>query len=261
MFSWKGDIWSAQANGSDRRRLSTRAGPEFDPSWSPDGSRIAYRDSRRGINNNDEIYVMRSNGTHVRNLTRTRDDNEWSPSWSPDGKLIAFYRGELWVMRPNGTAARAITTVEGEYPAWSPDGQRIAFMSAQSNAAGPDPNYDVVVVDRDGSHLRKLTNWPGEDGWPAWSPNGKTIAFTSTREAGGPGRVTLYLMKADGSHKRRLIHGLSGAYPVWSPGGHMLMFSGTRSSGADDDSLWVVRSDGSGLRKLPLKGWLVDWKR
>src|SRR5690242_14322724 len=132
-FSHADDVWVADANGEHPRRLTRRPGPELDPSWSPDGKKIAYRDSRRGINNNDEIYVMDSDGRRPRNLTHGPVD-EWSPSWSPDGKLIAFFSGDLYVMRPDGGDARAITKLEGEYPAWSRDGRRLAFMSAEPGA-------------------------------------------------------------------------------------------------------------------------------
>jgi len=252
-FSHGDDIWVANADGTRARRLTHRRGPEFDPSWSPDGQRIAYRDSRRGINRNDEIYVMNADGTHARNLTRS-PYNEWSPSWSSGG-LIAFYSGELYVMRPDGMGARPITRVEGEYPSWSADGQRIAFMSAQPGARGSDPNYDVFVANRDGSQLRQLTDWPGEDGWPAWSPDGRSIAFSTTHGADGRGRYRTYVMEADGSDKRLITRGVSGGFPVWSPDGNAIMFSD------DHDQLWVVRPDGSGLRALPIKGWLVDWRR
>jgi Tol biopolymer transport system component len=253
-FSHGDDIWVANANGTRARRLTHRRGPEFDPSWSPDGRRIAYRDSRRGINRNDEIYVMNADGTHARNLTRS-PYNEWSPSWSSDGELIAFYSGELYVMRPDGTGARPITRVEGEYPSWSADGQRIAFMSAQPGARGGNPNYDVFVANRDGSRLRQLTDWPGEDGWPAWSPDGRSIAFSTTHSPDGRGRYRVYVMDTDGSHKRLITHEVSGGFPVWSPDGNAIMFSD------DDDHLWVARPDGSGLSELPIKGWLVDWRR
>src|SRR5437764_15278976 len=57
------DIFVMQADGSGRGQLTHDPGPQFDPSWSPDGKRIAYRDSRFGINHNDEIYVMNSGGS------------------------------------------------------------------------------------------------------------------------------------------------------------------------------------------------------
>src|SRR5437588_12000587 len=79
VFSRRDDIWSANADGSGLRRLTFGRGPEFDPSWSPDGTRIVYRDSRRGINANDEIYVINANGSHRRNLTHSAS-NEWSPA-------------------------------------------------------------------------------------------------------------------------------------------------------------------------------------
>jgi Tol biopolymer transport system component len=256
-YSHGDDVWVARADGTRRRRLTRRPGMEFDPSWSPDGRRIAYRDSRRGINHNDEIYVVDADGTHARNLTHS-PYNEWSPSWSPDGGLISFYSGELFAMRPDGRHPRSVTKVEGEYPAWSPDGRRIAFMSSQPGARGNNPNYDVVVVNRDGTGARRITDWPGEDGWPAWSPDGRSIVFTSTH---GDGSMRLYVMAADGSRKRLLTHTISGAFPVWSPDGRAIMFSGGRNGIGDHDHLWVIRPDGSGLRRLPIVGWLPDWRR
>src|SRR5437763_2960184 len=116
VFSRRDDIWSANADGSGLRRLTSARGAEFDPSWSPDGTRIVYRDSRRGINVNDELYVMDADGSHRRNLTHTVT-NEWSPAWSPDGRAIAYYSGQLFVMNADGSAPHPITKIEGEYPA------------------------------------------------------------------------------------------------------------------------------------------------
>ena len=256
-YTHANQVWVARADGSDAHPVTRGRGPKFDPSWAPGGREIVYRDSRHGINRNDEIYVIGSDGGHPRNITRS-PENEWSPAWSPDGGLIAYFAGEVWAMRPDGTHAHAITRVEGEYPAWSSDGTRLAFMSAEPNARGIDPNYDVFVVNRDGSRLRQLTTWPGEDGYPAWSPDGRRIAFSSTHGSPGPTRYLLYVMNADGSHKRRIARGMLGAYPVWSPDGRAILFTGGPPNHAGN-RLWVVRPDGSGLRRLPLKGWLVDW--
>ncbi len=257
-FSMDDDIFVMRADGSHVRRLTTRPGSEFDPTWSPDGGRMAYRDSRRGINHDDEIYVMNADGSGQRNLTRNRA-NDWGPAWSPDGSMIAFNSDrdllpQLYVVRPDGTHLRRLTEIEAEYPAWSPDGKRIAFMSMQPDARGSDPNYDVFVVNADGSGLRQLTDWPGEDGWPAWSRDGRLIAFTTSHDDHGQSGdigpyFDIWVMNSDGSGKRRLSSNF-GMFPVWSPDGSVLMYAG--------DRLWVVRPDGSGLASVG-SGTMPDW--
>ena len=61
-----------EANGSNVRRVAGRPGSEFDAAWAPDGRWVVYRDSRRGINENDEVYVARADGSSVRNSPATR---------------------------------------------------------------------------------------------------------------------------------------------------------------------------------------------
>lgn len=251
-YTHRGDIWIARPDGSRARRLTRMRGPQDDPTWSPDGRTVAYRDARRGYNRGDEIYAVDVGGSHVRNLTRTAF-NEWSPAWSPDGRLIAFYASELYVMHPDGTHVRRLTQIEGEYPSWAPDGRRLAFMSLRPGARGPNPDYDVFVVNADGSGLVQLTDWPGEDGWPSWSPDGRWIAFSSSHD--GHGR-SIYLMRPDGSGKHRLALPLPATFPVWSPDGRTIMFTSERRDG---EQRWVMRSDGTGRRPTPLDGGIVAW--
>jgi tricorn protease-like protein len=85
------DAWSVNADGSSRRRLTSDPAPEFDPSWSPDGTKIAYRSEvmNLGGNGNSEIYVMNADGSEQVNLTRD-PAQDYSPAWSPDGRTISF---------------------------------------------------------------------------------------------------------------------------------------------------------------------------
>jgi Tol biopolymer transport system component len=265
VFSRDDDVFTANPDGSAEHRLTRRPGPEFDPSWSPGGTRVAYRDSTSGINDDDEIYVMNADGSPRRDLTND-PANDWGPAWSPDGRWIAFNSDrdllpQIYVVHPDGTGLRRLTEIEGEYPAWSSDGSRIAFMSMRPGAYGSDPNYDVYVMNADGTGQRRLTDWPGEDGWPAWSPDGSRIAYTTSQDDrhqidDGP-FFDVYMMNADGTAKRRLVT-IFGMFPVWSADGRSIMFAGSRLP-LSAERLWVVPADGGPPTELPIEGTLPDW--
>jgi TolB protein len=270
-----GDIYVMNANCSGLVQLTTKPGPEFDPSWSPDGKQLVYRDSSQGINQDDEIYVMNADGSGKHNLTNN-PAGDWGPAWSPDGTTIAFnsMRADglpnIYLIRSDGSGVKRLSTLEGEYPTWSPDGKKIAFMSAQPGASGSNPDYNIYVMNADGSRLMQLTTAPGEDGWPAWSPDGKKIAFSSGRDdcgisnrpdCGRSGDIgpffDIWVMNADGSGQTRLTQGF-GQFLAWSPDGTKLVVSGD----CGGYGLCVMNADGSGVTQL-ISGELLlpDWTR
>ena len=234
------DVWTIDANGRHLTRLTHAPWPEFDPSWSPDGTMIAYR-SERG--DEPEIWIMNGDGSDPQRLTAGL-----SPAWSPDGSLIAFSAHVgLAVIRPDGTGRRVLPDAEGgEYPSWSPDGSRIAF---NSNLTG---DHVLAIAQADGSGVVDLSS-VGE-GWQVdWSPDGRTILFTSHRDH--PDNDTdVYAMRPDGSDVRRLTE--NRAYtPAWSPDGEHIVVSAP--------GLFVMDADGSNPRALPTPGVgetsLPDW--
>jgi TolB protein len=237
------DVWTIDADGTDLTRLTHSPGPDFDPSWSPDGTRIAFRSERNG---EPEIWVMNVDGTKQRRLTAGL-----SPAWSPDGSLIAFAgasgaSGILSVIRPDGMGLRALPHTEGgEYPSWSPDGTRIAF---NSNLTG---DHVMYVAQADGSKVVDLSS--AGEGWQVdWSPDGHSILFTSHRDH--PDHFTdVYVMRPDGSGVRRLTH--QRAYtPTWSPDGQHIVFSAP--------GLFVMNPDGTAVTPLPTnvaETSLPDW--
>jgi Tol biopolymer transport system component len=247
------DVWTIDADDTDLTRLTHSPGPDFDPSWSPDGTQIAFRSERSG---GPEIWVMNADGTGQHRLTRGL-----SPAWSPDGSKIAYASpGEIncppgrgprctgiSIMNADGSGQlRLPHTDGGEYPSWSPDGKRIIF---NSNLVG---HHLMSIVDVDGSRVVDLSS-VGE-GWQVdWSPDGRSILFTSHRDH--PDNYTdVYVMHPDGSAVRRLTH--NRAYtPAWSPDGDHIVFSAP--------GLFIMDPDGSEVRALHTPGVgetsLPDW--
>ena len=234
------DVFAMDVDGSNVVTIAgDPAGAEFDGDWSPDGEWVAYRDSTRGINENDEIALARADGSEHRIIT---DDpaNDWGPAWSPDGSEIVFNSdrdgGQLrgYLVAPDGSNLRPLgidTWVE--YPSFSPDGSRIVFMGHQGS------DYEIYVADIATGEVEQLTDSPGQDGWPVWSPDGSTIAFTSVRDDcrfgapedecwqtdGDDEHHDIWLIDPDGSNLRRATPE-TGQFVAWSPDSRHLLVSG-----------------------------------
>ena len=266
------DVWVVNANGSGLRRLTTNRHDDFDPAWSPDGTKIAFRSMRDG---NNEVYVMNANGSGQHDVSRDPAD-DWGPAWTSSGKVLWNCARDLGfgfhgcTANPDGSGLHVIPNdVYVEYPSGSPDGTRIAFMSQQPGAHGADPNYDIFLMNVDGSGLSQLTDAPGEDGFPSWSPDGRKIAYSTTRDDCSNSKApdcrvtgdigpyqTIYVMNADGSGQHRLSLQM-GMFVDWSPDGQYLVFS---------PGLQVIRPDGTGLAPIPITGTgsdaqFADWGR
>lgn len=259
------DVWSMRADGTQINRLTSSPAQEFDPAWSPNGSRIAYR-RQPGDDLTAEIYLMRSDGSARRALTHN-DVPDWGPAFSPDGRAIAFNSGMRtegfglfgFAIGPDGSALRLLNHHFVEYPAWSADGTRIAFMAQEPGASGTNPDYNIFVMNADGSDVRRLTTTPGEDGWPAWSRDGASIVFASTRDdcsvsdasdcrsTGDIGPWSdVWIMNADGTNQRRVTSAF-GQFFVWSPDGAEILVAGA-------GNMYVIRPDGTGATQLPVPG-------
>jgi Tol biopolymer transport system component len=147
------------------------------PDISPDSQWVAFATSGKQEN----IFVVRSNGTELRQLTNDMYQNR-GPRWSPDGKQIGFYSNrtgkfQIWAIQPDGSRLRQVTdgplALQGPY--WSPTGEQFAAFQ-------PSPTVTSVVSPPDLG--RKTTLQPlrglGQEGaqfWPSsWSPDGRNLA-------------------------------------------------------------------------------------
>lgn len=208
-------------------RLTASPAQRMDPVWSPDGRRIGYRSDEDG---SDDIWLMNADGTDHVNITKSLDRVEWGPTWSPDGRWLAFNQSttgqppllQIRIVRPDGSDGRSLRTDYAEYPAWSPDGTRIAFASKRPTARGLNPDYDIHVVNVDGTGEMNLTRTPGTyEMAPHWSPDGSSIAFEASPV--GTSATSIWRMNPDGGGRRQLAEPWT-AWPAWSPDGEHVAF-------------------------------------
>jgi TolB protein len=229
------NVYLVNRDGTGLRRLVAGSYP----SWSPDGSKLAFY-GPRGI---FPLEIVDADGRAVRTIAETA-----SYAWSPESKRIVFTKSveghlSLYLTRTDGTGRRRLTNGDDDSPAWSVRNQ-IAFL--RSFPSGPGYSQSLMVINSDGTGQQGIAADVGLE-TPAWSPDGSKIAFT--KEAQNGVDSNLFVANADGQDVRRISrrpgYGLQSA---WSPDGTQIAFSGL--FGSDSELLFVAKADGSQLRQI-----------
>jgi Tol biopolymer transport system component/putative intracellular protease/amidase len=240
-----GEIYRMNTDGSDLRQLTDNTKWDGFPTWSPDGSQIAYYqyvDKKNWV-----IMVMEADGSNPRKLT----DNgtcDGAPYWSPDGKRIAYSSDadctgehrEIYVMGADGGSPHNLTRNDADdmSSSWSPDSQQIVFSSNR------DGDYEIYIMSDDGSVVNQLTDNEAEDLMPGWSPDGACIAFVSDRD----GNDEIYVMGIDGENLKRLTYDSPNDwFPFWSSDGRQLLFNSWRDGNLE---IYVMDAEGGNVRRL-----------
>jgi len=273
-FVRDGQIYLVKSNGADLVPLTN--GDE--PTWSPDGRRIAFVRRPTGATSFDlgDLYVMDADGSNARLIAPSAN----SPAWSPDSRKIAFstYRGgdgAVLIVSADDAAAPAIHIGFDRgfngWPAWSPDGSRIAFVS---DWTAFDFALELYVVNADGSNLKQLTNgffgsvktWPSYTQYaqPAWSPDGSRIAVVTcvAWQWATCGESSVAVMNPDGSNLVTVASSKGLARPAWSPDGRGLAFARTSYDHCcRADSVFFVTLGGSDERLIVSNGYSPSWRR
>lgn len=210
------DLWILNAvTGRGRQHATAFSEDEENPNWYPNGEKIIFDSTR--VEKRD-LWSMDVTGVSGISLVYSQETINFDPDVSPDGKSIVFnayhhkkdikvikegvkwklFEKELpyiWMIQDDGSNPTQF--LQGLSPIWSPDGRKIAFCS---NVTG---NFEIYIMNADGSNLTQITNYESDDIEPSWSPNGKYLVFTSNRTRDWH----LWITNIEGSELVRLTGG------------------------------------------------------
>lgn len=246
-------LWSVRIIDSDGRNDRLIAGDAQSPSFSTDGSHIAFtcyhqdpagdvcmRSLGAGLSTTiahggagaqvdpdvsraGPILFTQAHPNEGSDIglgtQRITDDPpaDQDPAWLAESRVVFSRWGDLYsAPAGEGVEPTRLTfdpTAHDGFPAVSPDGDTIAFLRVS------DPSSQIFIANADGSGVRQLTDARGVNGGAAMSPDGRTIAFASTRD----GHAAVHLMEADGGGQHAITLDTAGAVrPLWTPDGTRL---------------------------------------
>jgi tricorn protease len=203
VFGYAGDLWSVEKSGGEARPLTTHPGEEGFPTFSPDGTQLAFS---RQVGNNWDVYVMPAGGGEARRLTH-HPQNDLAYAWTPDGKMVLIGSNRsgiprLYTISVNGGMPTELPLPQANIGSFSADASRIAYTPTNGVREwryyrGGGVGQIWLASTRDGS-IEKFTSGNYNDDFPMWM--GNKVYFVSDRT----GIFNLYCTDLATRHTKQL---------------------------------------------------------
>ena len=246
-------------DGSGLQQLSSdQFANDYYPSFSPQGNSLLFASNRNGP---FDIYLMLFSQRTLLQLTNGVG-NVVSPDFSPTGEQIVFANrpaegpASIWMVNRDGSDPHLFYAGSDSIVAvaWSPDGKTIAYAMQ----VGPPNEFQIFLMDLDGSNQRRLTNGlDGIGGSVDWSPDGSAILIY----AGPTGDKDIFRVDVATGEAAQLTDGGNNAAPSYSPDGRYIAFNSSRNNNQPD--LFIMNADGHSQRQLtgdPEPDWQPRWE-
>ncbi len=251
VFSYLGDIWTADENGQNVQRLTVNRARDVYARFSPDGKWIAFSSERNG---NLDVFIIPSDGGAAKQLTvHSADDTVLG--WRPDSRAVLFssnrgedFANQLYLVSVDGGLPSKAGTDMGVQAAYSPDGKRLAYNPKsqvywRKYYRGSNQS-DIVLLDVASKKFTQLTDFDGHDSWPMWGNDGG-IYFVSDRD--GNGLTNIWRISGDGGKAERITSFKTGdvRWPAVSSDGRTIVFE-------HDFGIWKLDLSSKKASPIPL---------
>lgn len=253
-----GHLWLINAKTGARRQVTHgQGGTDFDPHWSPDGTRIVFRSTRVHVPDPqgtglDGILIVSRDGSNETLISGTRGG--LAAAWSPDGRTIVYSTSfdqvnERLAAYDVASGQTRDLGVYGEGVDWSPDGKLVLVGRVQGIVdalAGSRPgpqNWEIWRFRGDFTSPVRLTNSVGDDYSGGWSPDGSQILFTTKRRDAGD----VWVMHADGTQPRPAVAWDGNQSAAGFLGGGRMLFTDNVGK-----PTWYLLTSGGALQRVDI---------